>query len=77
MLVLLIRNIGHVLSGTQIASMVCGINLDSDTSVVEAAIRRLRAKVDDPFLDKPTHTVRGVGYVLETRPQDLEPRAFS
>lgn len=77
LLVLLICNTGHVLSGTQIASMLWGINLDSDTSVAEAAIRRLRAKVDDPFLDKLIHTVRGVGYVLETRPRDMEPRAFS
>jgi two-component system copper resistance phosphate regulon response regulator CusR len=30
-------------------------------------VRRLRAKVDDPFERKLIHTVRGVGYVLEDR----------
>jgi two-component system copper resistance phosphate regulon response regulator CusR len=56
-----------VLSRTQIASLVWDINFDSDTNVVEVAIRRLRAKVDDDFTDKLIHTVRGVGYVLEHR----------
>lgn len=68
LLVLLIRKTGQVLSRTQIASMVWDINFDSETNVVEVAIRRLRAKVDEPFADKLIHTVRGVGYVLETRP---------
>lgn len=68
LLVLLIRKTGQVLSRTQIASMVWDINFDSETNVVEVAIRRLRAKVDEPFPDKLIHTVRGVGYVLETRP---------
>ena len=61
------RKTGEVLSRTQIASMVWDINFDSDTNVVEVAIRRLRAKLDDPFDKKLIHTVRGVGYVLETR----------
>jgi two-component system copper resistance phosphate regulon response regulator CusR len=46
---------------------VWDINFDSDTNVVEVAIRRLRAKVDDDFPEKLIHTVRGVGYVLEQR----------
>jgi len=33
------------------------------------AIRRLRSKVDDPSPKKLIHTVRGVGYVLEERPE--------
>ena len=41
--------------------------LDSDTNVLEVAIRRLRAKIDDPFDLKLLHTVRGSGYVLEDR----------
>jgi len=68
LLVLLVRKTGQVLSRTQIASMVWDINFDSETNVVEVAIRRLRAKVDEPFPDKLIHTVRGVGYVLEIRP---------
>ena len=64
---LLMRRRGDVLSRTQIASLVWDINFDSDTNVVEVAIRRLRAKVDDPFERKLIHTIRGVGYVLEER----------
>jgi two-component system copper resistance phosphate regulon response regulator CusR len=67
LLVLLVRKTGQVLSRTQIASMVWDINFDSETNVVEVAIRRLRAKMDDPFEEKLIHTVRGVGYVLERR----------
>jgi len=63
----LMQRSGEVLSRTQIASLVWDINFDSDTNVVEVAIRRLRAKVDDDFTDKLIHTVRGVGYVLEHR----------
>jgi len=43
------------------------MNFDSDTNVVDVAIRRLREKVDDPFTKKLIHTVRGMGYVLEER----------
>jgi len=65
LLTLLAQRTGEVLSRTQIASLVWDIHFDSDTNVVEVAIRRLRAKIDDPFEDKLIHTVRGVGYVLE------------
>ena len=67
LLTLLAQRTGEVLSRTQIASLVWDIHFDSDTNVVEVAIRRLRAKIDDPFDDKLIHTVRGVGYVLERR----------
>ena len=67
LLTLLAQRTGEVLSRTQIASLVWDIHFDSDTNVVEVAIRRLRAKIDDPFDDKLIHTVRGVGYVLECR----------
>jgi two-component system copper resistance phosphate regulon response regulator CusR len=43
------------------------MNFDSDTNVVEVAVRRLRVKLDDPFANKLLHTVRGMGYVLEER----------
>ncbi|MES2785724.1 MAG: heavy metal response regulator transcription factor [Pseudomonadota bacterium] len=67
LLTLLMQKTGEVLSRTQIASLVWDIHFDSDTNVVEVAIRRLRAKIDDPFEQKLIHTVRGVGYVLERR----------
>ena len=68
LLALLIQRVGEVLSRTEIASLVWDIHFDSETNVVDVAIRRLRAKVDEPFVTKLIHTVRGVGYVLEARP---------
>ncbi|WP_166358618.1 heavy metal response regulator transcription factor [Pseudomonas akapageensis] len=64
---LLMRHNGEVLSRTQIISLVWDMNFDCDTNVVEVSIRRLRAKIDDPFDNKLIHTLRGVGYVLEPR----------
>ena len=65
LLQLLLERSGEVLTRTQIASQVWQMNFDSDTNVVDVAIRRLRAKVDDPFSPKLIHTVRGMGYTLE------------
>ncbi|WPP45682.1 heavy metal response regulator transcription factor [Pseudomonas sp. AN-1] len=62
---LLLSREGEVLSRAFIASQVWQMNFDSDTNVVDVAIRRLRAKVDDPYPCKLIHTVRGMGYVLE------------
>jgi two-component system copper resistance phosphate regulon response regulator CusR len=67
LLVLLLRRRGEVLSRTVLAEQVWDINFDSDTNVVEVAVRRLRAKLDEPFESKLLHTVRGMGYVLEER----------
>ena len=61
----LVRNCGEVMSRTLIAEQVWDMNFDSDTNVVDVAMRRLRAKVDDPFEVKLIRTVRGVGYVIE------------
>ena len=57
----------QVLSRTVLTEQVWDVNFDSDTNVIEVAIRRLRAKLDDPFAAKLLHTVRGMGYVLEQR----------
>lgn len=65
---LMARRAGDVLSRTLIADQIWDMNFDSDSNVVDVHIRRLRAKVDDPFSSKLIHTVRGVGYVLEDRP---------
>ena len=67
LLTLLAQRSGDTLSRTMIAERVWDMNFDSDTNVVDVAIRRLRSKVDDPFNNKLIHTVRGVGYVLEER----------
>ena len=50
-----------------IAEQVWDMNFDSDTNVVDVAIRRLRNKVDDPFEHKLIHTIRGVGYAFEQK----------
>ncbi len=68
LLQLLMERQGEVLSRSLIASQVWDMNFDSDTNVVDVAIRRLRAKVDDPYSHKLIHTLRGMGYVLEARP---------
>ena len=67
LLLLLMRRRGEVLSRTLIAEQVWDMNFDSDTNVVEVAVRRLRATVDEPFGRKLIHTVRGFGYVMEER----------
>lgn len=67
LLSLLARRAGEVVSRTFIAEQVWDMNFDSDTNVVDVAVRRLRAKVDDPYDTKLIHTLRGVGYVLEER----------
>jgi len=67
LLKLLVRREGEVLSRSLIASQVWDMNFDSDTNVVDVAVKRLRAKVDDPHPRKLIHTVRGMGYLLEER----------
>jgi two-component system copper resistance phosphate regulon response regulator CusR len=65
LLELLLRRRGEVLPRSLIASQVWDMNFDSDTNVIEVAVRRLRAKIDDGFEPKLIRTVRGMGYVLE------------
>lgn len=65
LLELLARRSGEVLPRSLIASLVWDMNFDSDTNVIDVAIRRLRAKVDDDYDTKLIHTIRGMGYKLE------------
>ena len=65
LLELLLRRKGEVLPRSLIASQVWDMNFDSDTNVIEVAMRRLRAKIDDNYPVKLIRTVRGMGYVLE------------
>jgi len=67
LLTLLLRRQGEVLSRTELAEQVWDMNFDSETNVVEVAVRRLRTKLDVPFELPLIHTVRGMGYVLELR----------
>ena len=67
LLLALLRRRGQILTRTTIAEQVWDMQFDSQTNVVEVAIRRLRSKLDDPFDLKLLHTERGMGYVLEDR----------
>lgn len=65
LLELLVRRKGEVLPRSLIASQVWDMNFDSDTNVIDVAIRRLRAKMDEGYGAKLIHTVRGMGYMLD------------
>ena len=67
LLAALARHSGQVLSKTVIAELVWDVNFDSNTNVVEVAVKRLRAKLDELGEVKLLHTIRGMGYVLELR----------
>ncbi|MFB4390718.1 MULTISPECIES: heavy metal response regulator transcription factor [unclassified Pseudomonas] len=65
LLVCFLQHPEQVLSRTFLASRVWDMNFDSDTNVVDVAVRRLRQKIDDPFPVRLIHTVHGVGYRCE------------
>lgn len=67
LLAFLVKHQGEVLSRSIIAERVWDINFDSNTNVIDVAIRRLREKIDEPFQQKLIHTARGIGYILEQR----------
>lgn len=67
LLALLLQRQGEVLSRNELSEQLWGVSFDSDTNVVEVAVRRLRLKLDLPSEEKLLHTVRGMGYVLERR----------
>jgi two-component system, OmpR family, copper resistance phosphate regulon response regulator CusR len=62
-----VRSAGEVVSRAEIAEQVWDIGFKTNTNVVDVVVRRLRAKVDDPFKNKLIQTIRGVGYVLKAR----------
>lgn len=64
------RRQSQIVSKTVITELVWDINFDTNTNVVEVAIKRLRAKIDGGFDTKLLHTIRGMGYVLEHRPEE-------
>lgn len=70
LLELFLRRQGEVLPRSLIASQVWDMNFDSDTNVIDVAVRRLRVKIDEAFELKLIHTVRGMGYVLEAGADD-------
>ncbi|MGJ7492066.1 heavy metal response regulator transcription factor [Variovorax sp. ZT4R33] len=67
LLSVLIRRKGQVVTRTTLAERVWNVHFDTESNMVEVAVRRLRAKMDDDFPLKLVHTIRGVGYALEDR----------
>lgn len=67
LLATLARRRGQIVSKTVITELVWDINFDTNTNVVEVAVKRLRSKLDLPGEEKLLHTIRGMGYVLEPR----------
>lgn len=65
----LLRNKKRVLSRTQIAEHVWGIDFDRDSNVVDAYIKLLRQKIDKGFSKHLIHTVIGLGYVIKEEMQ--------
>lgn len=65
LLSVLMQHRGEVMSRSLLTELVWELDFEGDSNVVEVAIRRLRAKLDDPYPNKLLHTVRGMGYVLE------------
>jgi two-component system copper resistance phosphate regulon response regulator CusR len=61
----LARSAGEVVSRREISEQVWDVTFSTDTNVVDVVVRRLRAKLDDPFPKKLVQTIRGVGYVLK------------
>lgn len=59
------RKQGEVLSRTTIASLIWDMNFDSDTNVIDVAVKRLRSKIDKPYDTPLIHTVRGMGYKMD------------
>jgi two-component system copper resistance phosphate regulon response regulator CusR len=72
LLELLLRRRGEVLSKSLIASQVWDMNFDSDTNVIEVAVRRLSAKIDDDFEVKLIQAARNMGYMLDSPDSELE-----
>ena len=65
LLALLVRSAGTVVSRKEIEGHVWGIDFQTGTNVLDVMVRRLRAKMDDPYPKKLIHTARGAGYVIK------------
>jgi two-component system copper resistance phosphate regulon response regulator CusR len=70
LLELFMRRQGEVLPRSLIASQVWDMNFDSDTNVIDVAVRRLRLKIDEGHDPKLIHTIRGMGYLLDAERKD-------
>ena len=58
------RHSGKVLSREQILNQVWGIDAEVTLNAIDALVKLLRKKIDDPFTNKLIHNVHGYGYKL-------------
>ena len=62
----LLRNVGRVLTRSQLIDRVWGSNYVGDTKTLDVHVKRLRSKIEaDPSSPKHLVTVRGLGYKFE------------
>jgi DNA-binding response OmpR family regulator len=62
---LLIRNAGRVVTRAALMEGVWGNESEIESNTLDAFVRLLRAKVEEPGKPRLIRTVRGVGYVLD------------
>jgi two-component system OmpR family response regulator len=58
----LVRRAGQVVSKREILAGVWPFDFEGDANIVEVYVRRLRARIDEPFGRHDIETVRGAGY---------------
>jgi heavy metal response regulator len=73
----MMRNKGRPLSRTMIVEHVWDMDYDGLTNIVDVYIRHLRSKIDDRFIQKLIHTVRGIGYMIEAPEKGVTPKSES
>ena len=69
LLVYLLQNKEHVVSRSDIAQNVWGINFDTGTNIIDVYVNFLRKKIDKDFHQKLIHTQTGFGYILKEEPE--------
>lgn len=62
----LLRHAGQVVTRTMLLEQVWEYHFDPQTNVIDVHISRLRQKIDRGFESPMIHTVRGIGYVLQS-----------
>lgn len=70
MLKTLLANQDIVMSRDSLLERVCGYDYVGETNVVDVYIRFLRSKIDDVYHIKMIRTVRGVGYVIQSKQEE-------
>jgi DNA-binding response OmpR family regulator len=66
----LMQNQGKVLTRQQLADQVWGAEYDPLSNVIDVYINYLRNKVDTDPARKLIHTIRGLGYILKSKPRE-------